>query len=66
LVFFVANVYNINAGAFHQFTVGQVVWVGLWIFMRPFSAGAEGFRFNYYRLECCALSGLVWFIVFLL
>jgi hypothetical protein len=62
----VANFHNINAGAFHQFTAGWVGWVGLWIFVRPFIAGAERFMFKYCHLESCGLSVLVLIVAFLL
>ena len=37
---------NLYAGAFRQFTIGRIGWLGLYIFMRPFMVGAEGFTFG--------------------
>ena len=53
---------NLYAGVFHQFTVGWMGGLGLWIFMRPCVVGAEGFRFKYVPLESCGISILLWFI----
>jgi hypothetical protein len=53
---------NLYAGAFRQFTVDWMGWLGLWIFMWPFTVGAEGFRFKYFHLEYCGISFFLWFI----
>ena len=77
VVFFMLNVVNwlivcvhsfdnLYAGAFRQFTIGRIGWLGLCIFMRPFMVRAEGFRFMYFHLESCGMSVLLWFIVILI
>ena len=32
---------NLNIGAFRQFALGRIGWLGLWVYMKPFMVGAE-------------------------
>lgn len=46
-VFCVNNFDNLYAGGFRQYTMGRIEWVDVWVLMRPFMVGAEGFMSKY-------------------
>jgi len=50
----VNNLDSLYAGALCQFTTGQKGWSGLWILIKPFVEGADGFMLVYFRL--CSLG----------
>jgi hypothetical protein len=66
LIFCVNSFDDLYTVAFHQLTMGRIGWLRLWIFMRPFVVGADGFSFRCFHLESCGISVWLWFIVFLI
>jgi hypothetical protein len=58
LFFCVNNFDNSNAGAFRQFIIRWMGWLGLWIFIRPFLVRVEGFRFEVFP------PGILWYKCF--
>jgi hypothetical protein len=50
----VNNLDSLYAGALRQLTTGRMGWSGLWILIKPFMEGAEGFMLVYFHL--CSLG----------
>jgi len=66
LIFMVSSWESLYAGAFLQLTMGRIGWSGLFSFIRPFTVGAEGFRFTYLYFETLGIRVVLWLMVFLI
>ena len=64
--FSVNNLDNLYAGALRQFTTGRMGWSSLWILIKPFIEGAEGFMLVYFHLCSLGIRVVLFLIVSLI